>query len=100
MGGVNHDGPFSRSLAENPDDVAPTAIMDIVRQVLLAGPMTRDEIRQSWPEYQPPPRNTLWRWLTRACDLGLLVRTGAGSRAEVFRFELANAGGEEDVETA
>ena len=33
----------------------------------------------------------------RACALGIVLRTGAGSKWDPFRYGLANAGGEEDV---
>jgi hypothetical protein len=52
--------------------------------------LTRQEILARWPEGEPPPRpDALWRCLVRGCELTLLVRTGAGTRAEAFRYGLA-----------
>jgi hypothetical protein len=54
-------------------------------------PLTRQEILACWPEGEPPPRaDSLWRALTRGCELGLLVRSGAGTRTEAFRYGLAH----------
>jgi hypothetical protein len=54
------------------------------------GPLTRQEILARWPEGEPPPRaDSLWRCLTRGCEQGTLVRTGAGNKAEAFRYGLA-----------
>ena len=53
-------------------------------------PLTRQEILARWPETEPPPRpDSLWRTLTRGCELGILVRSGAGTKAEAFRYGLA-----------
>ena len=39
---------------------------------------------------EPAPRaDSLWRSLAHGCALGLLVRTGAGTRAEAFRYAVA-----------
>ena len=55
-----------------------------------ATPLTRQEILARWPASEPPPRaDSLWRSLTRGCELGLLVRTGAGNKAEAYRYGLA-----------
>jgi hypothetical protein len=53
------------------------------------GPLTRQEILARWPEGEPPRADSLWRCLTRGCELGILVRTGAGTKAEAFRYGLA-----------
>jgi len=87
-------------LAATADDDALAPAFDTLRVLLLQSetPLTRDELRQAWPPHQPPPtRTTLWRWLTRACGLGILHRTGAGSKCDPFRYGLANAGGAEDA---
>ena len=45
----------------------------------------RQEILARWPEGEPPPRaDSLWRCLTRGCERGLLVRTGAPTRRRRF----------------
>ena len=62
----------------NRDDSAGT--LDLARQEILA----------RWPAGEPPPcPDSLWRCLTRGCELGILVRTGAGNKAEAFRYGLA-----------
>ena len=53
-------------------------------------PLTRQDILARWPEPAPPPRpDSLWRTPTRGCELGVLVRTGAGTKGEAFRYGLA-----------
>lgn len=70
-------------------DFAPA--LDALRALLASSPaLTRQEIRELWPPSSPrPPANTLWRWLTRACDLGVLRRHGEGIRSNPFRYALA-----------
>jgi hypothetical protein len=78
---------------EAPQAALPPAL-ETLRQVLRTspGPLTRQEILARWPEGEAPPRaDSLWRCLTRGCDLGILARTGAGTRAEAFRYGLAPA---------
>jgi hypothetical protein len=78
-----------------PDDLPEAALppaLETLRQLLRQSPtpLTRQEILARWPEDQPPPRaDSLWRSLTRGCELGILVRTGAGNKAEAFRYGLA-----------
>lgn len=36
----------------------------------------------------PPRADSLRRSLTRGCELGILVRTEAGNKAEAFRYGL------------
>ncbi len=50
-------------------------------------PHPRHEIPTRWPSpaTRPTP-NTLWRWLSRACGLGVLVRHGSGSKTEALRY--------------
>ena len=58
-------------------------------------PLTHHEIltRCPSPVTRPTP-NTLWRWLSRACELGVLARHGSGSTTEAFRYGVT-AGEEE-----
>jgi hypothetical protein len=102
-GGVVSDR--SRHAAElNPEgtdyllrpDASPEATLapalETLRQLLsqCPGPLTRQEIIARWPGSDPPPRpDSLWRTLTRGCALGILIRTGAGTKAEAFRDGLA-----------
>jgi hypothetical protein len=60
---------------------------------VLAGaamPLTRQEIRDAWPEGLTRPHDaTLWRWLDRAVELGLAQRCGPGTRKAPYRYGLA-----------
>jgi hypothetical protein len=75
-------------LLSNDLDNALTPNLDMLRQILHQSPqpLTRQEILDRWPTTTPPAGNTLWRALTSGCDQGLLVRTGAGTKAEAFRY--------------
>ena len=54
------------------------------------GPLTRQEILERWPAAGVPPRaDSLGRCLMHACEQGILTRSGAGTKAEAFRYELA-----------
>jgi hypothetical protein len=67
-------------------------MLETLRQLLSQSPvpLTRQEILAHWPESAPVPRaESLWRTLARGCELGIFVRTGAGNKAEAFRFGLA-----------
>ena len=51
--------------------------------------ITRQEILTRWPESESPPRaDSLSRSLTRGCELGILVRTGEGTKAAPYRYAL------------
>jgi hypothetical protein len=53
-------------------------------------PLTRQEIRDAWPEGVPRPHDaTLWRWLDRAVELGLAERSGRGMKSEPYRYGVA-----------
>jgi hypothetical protein len=57
---------------------------------LAPTPLTRHEIVIRWPSpVTRPTPNTLWRWLCRACDLGVLVHHGSGSKTDAFRDGVA-----------
>jgi hypothetical protein len=52
--------------------------------------LSRQEVLAQWPSTYPPPHvKTLWRWLNEAVQRGLLQYTGAGRRADPFRYFLA-----------
>ncbi|HZY85996.1 MAG TPA: AAA family ATPase [Gemmataceae bacterium] len=76
------DGPPEAALAP-----ALETLVQLLRQI--PGPLTRQEILARWPEGEPPRADSLWRLLTRGGELGLLVRSGAGTKAEAFRYGLA-----------
>jgi hypothetical protein len=79
-------------LPDAPTEPALAPALETLRQVLSGSPtpLTRQEILARWPQSEPPQRpDSLWRSLTRACELGILVRTGAGNKVEAFRYGLA-----------
>src|SRR5262245_6181257 len=72
---------------EQADDAA--AAMETLCGVLREHPepLTRDEILAHWPAaVAAPTANTLWRWLNRGVEMGVLARSGAGSKKEAFRY--------------
>jgi len=73
-------------------EAAPNPILEALRQVLRESPapLTRQEILDRWPEAEPrPTANGLWRVLVRGCEMGIMVCSGKGTRAEAFRYSLA-----------
>jgi hypothetical protein len=52
-------------------------------------PLTRRELLARWPG-DAPREDTIWRTLARGCELGLFVRSGAGTRADAFRYAVAS----------
>jgi len=58
-------------------------------------PLTRQELVEHWPATRSVPHDvTLWRWLRRALQLGLVEMTGARTKAEAFRFGLRRREGQ------
>jgi len=52
--------------------------------------LTRQEILAAWPaDFPRPPSITLWRWLKRALERGLLSGEGTGSKSNPFRYWLS-----------
>src|SRR5262249_34882140 len=88
---LNPEGTDYLLLPDEPPETAPTAALETLGQLLRgSAPLTRQEILARWPQGEPPPSaNGLWRSLARGCELGLLIRTGAGTRTEAFRYALA-----------
>jgi hypothetical protein len=89
---LNPAGTDYLLLPDDPPEAALPPALETLRQLLRQSPapLTRQEILARWPEGEPPPRaDSLWRCLTRGCELGILVRTGAGNKAEAFRYGLA-----------
>jgi hypothetical protein len=89
---LNPEGTDYVLLPEVSPEAAVAPALETLRQLLSesAGPLTRQEILARWPESEPPPRaDSLWRTLTRACELGIFIRTGEGTKAEAFRYGLA-----------
>jgi hypothetical protein len=51
--------------------------------------LTRQDLLKHWPATRSAPHpGTLWRWLQRALELGLVEMSGAGTKNEAFRFGL------------
>lgn len=79
-------------LADAGEEASIAPALDTLRELLRlsSAALTRQEILDRWPTPATLPTvNTLWRWLARACDIGMLLRTGAGSKADAFRYRLA-----------
>jgi hypothetical protein len=79
-------------LPDSPAQAALTPMLETLRQLLSRSPapLARQEILAQWPESEAPPRaESLWRTLARGVELGIFVRTGAGNKAEAFRYGLA-----------
>jgi hypothetical protein len=89
---LNAEGTDYLVLPDAPPQPARDPALETLRQLLSQSPtpLTRQEIVARWPATEPPPRpDSLWRCLMRGCELGLFIRTGAGNRAEAFRYGLA-----------
>jgi hypothetical protein len=89
---LNPEGTDYVLLPDEPPESAPAPHLDTLRQLLRESPapLTRQEILARWPRGEAPPSaNGLWRTLARGCELGVLVRTGTGTKAEAFRYALA-----------
>jgi hypothetical protein len=89
---LNPEGTNYVLLAGGPPEAALAPVLETLRQLLSQSPtpLTRQEILARWPEGERPPHvDSLWRCLTRGCEVGLFVRTGDGNKAEAFRYGLA-----------
>jgi hypothetical protein len=89
---LNPEGTDYNLVADTPPAATLAPTLETLREVLSQSPtpLTRHEILARWPESESPPRaDSLWRILARACELGLLVKTGAGTKSEAFRYGLA-----------
>jgi hypothetical protein len=88
---LNAEGTDYLLLPDAPSEATLAPALETLRQILGRSPepLTRQEILARWPEGEPPPRaDSLWRSLVRGCELGVFVRTGAGTRSEAFRYGL------------
>jgi len=68
-----------------------SANWDTIASVLSASgaPATRQELLGRWPEaLNLPHPATLWRWLKRAREIGVVVVTGKGTKLDPCRYEL------------
>ena len=56
-------------------------------------PLTRPDLLTHWPATRSVPHpGTLWRWLQRALELGLVEMSGAGTKGDPLRFWLSERG--------
>ena len=91
---MNPEGSDYRLLSDQPRDAALTAALEKVRQLLRQSPahLTPQEIVARRPDGEPPLHaDSLWCLLTRGCELGILVRTRAGNKAEAYRYGLVQS---------
>jgi hypothetical protein len=89
---LNAEGTDYRLLPDVSPGATLAPALETIRQILGGSPasLTRQEILEHWPQTESPPRaDSLWRCLARGCALGLFVRSGEGTRAEAFRYGLA-----------
>jgi hypothetical protein len=87
---LSADGTRYERLADASEDFH--AAWDTVCRVLSTSalPLTRQQLRAGWPDDLPKPNETtLWRWLDRAVELGLVERRGKGTKKEPYRYGLA-----------
>ncbi len=64
---------------------------DVILMVLEEAhhPLTRRELLDEWPEDFPKPaEQTLWKWLSRAVELGMAKTEGTGRKNDPFRYWL------------
>jgi hypothetical protein len=63
---------------------------DTLRLLLsaTAAPMTRRDLHRAWPGLPKPSDISIWKWLTRAVDLGLAHCEGKGTKTDPFRYGL------------
>jgi hypothetical protein len=96
---LNPEGTDYQLLADGSAEPSLPPGLKTLRRLLSQSPgsLTRQEMLERWPEGEPPRADSLWRCLMRGCELGVLVRTGAGTRAEAFRYGLAQPAAPEEI---
>jgi hypothetical protein len=90
---LNADGTGYSAAQEDPDDADFSQNWLVLRMVLedAKQELTRQEILEQWPSTFPAPKpTTLWQWLDRAHQRGLIQCTGSGRRNDPHRFFLAD----------
>ena len=90
---LNPEGTDYLLVDEAAPEPAGSSALETLRHLLSHSPvpLTRQEILALWPQGEPPPHaDSLWRCLTRGCERGLFVRSGAGTKTEAFRYGLAS----------
>ena len=88
---LNQDGTDYLLVSDDPKEAAHPPSLETLRQLLSqsASGLSRQEILERWPEPERPRADSLWRTLTHGCEQGVFVRTGEGTKAEAFRYGLA-----------
>jgi hypothetical protein len=83
---LNAKGTDYVLLADAPPEAGLTPALETLRRLLSQSPtpLTPQEILARWPESEPPRADSLWRTLARGCELGILVRTGPGTKTEAL----------------
>jgi len=88
-------GTSYRVLSDNDVSDDFSANWDAIAAALAsaATPLTRQDLLKYWPANRSVPHpGTLWRWLQRAQELGLVEKSGTGTKSEPFRFRLRERG--------
>jgi hypothetical protein len=89
---LNPEGTDYLLLPDTLAEAAQAPALETLRQLLKEAPepLTRADILARWPASEPRPHaDSLSRTLVRGCEVGMLVRTGAGTKAEAFGYTLA-----------
>jgi hypothetical protein len=90
---LNSEGTDYLLVADSAPGQMLSSTLETLKQLLSQSPapLTRQEILNNWPEPGTPPRaDCLGRCLMRACELGILTRSGAGTKTDAFRYGLAS----------
>jgi hypothetical protein len=80
------------TVAAPPVDVKSDAALErglkVIEEVLTrnAREMTRTDVYEEWPERPRPSSATLWRWLDRGFERGVVLRIGTGRSGDPFRY--------------
>jgi hypothetical protein len=88
---LNAEGTDYSLLSDDPRRGASIPTLQTVCDILrhFPEPLTRQELLTRWPNFDPAPRpDSLWRTLTRACEEGILLCSGTGTRLNAFRYAL------------
>jgi len=88
---LNREGTDYQILTETDDQEIAPPVFETLRELLRDNetPLTLGEILRQWPDVPPPPTDhTLWRWLKQGVAMGMLVREGAGTKKEAFRYRV------------
>jgi hypothetical protein len=95
---LNADGTDYASLGDA-QDVDFTENWSRLRRLLASScrKLTRSEIRFAWPQGDVPANATLWYWLEKARERGLVQRDGDGCKGRPYRFWLPEC--EEEIQS-